>query len=142
MHYWQFKQIVGCTMKYLSYLVISLVTAFLVVTLSLSGCTSQPVSVAPTQQPTANNQVSANATVKIIDFKYVPDKLSIKVGETVKFINEDVQAHTVTASDNSFDSKNMDGKQTWTYTFKKAGAFPYICSYHAAMKGIISVINQ
>ncbi|NJL64089.1 MAG: hypothetical protein HC903_22445 [Methylacidiphilales bacterium] len=126
-------------MKYFYYLVISLATALLVVTFSLSGCTSQPQSVVTTQQPTANTQVPANTTVKIINFKYVPDKVSIKPGESVQFINEDLQAHTVTASDNSFDSKNMDGKQSWTYTFKKAGTFPYTCSYHGGMKGIISV---
>jgi plastocyanin len=130
-------------MKYLSYLVTSLATALLVIVFSLSGCTSSPNSTTSTQQPTVISQnPTPNAigtTVKIVDFKYVPDNLKIAVGQTVQFINQDEGIHTVTAKDNTFDSKSLDEKQTWTYTFTKAGNFPYLCSLHPYMKGTISV---
>ncbi len=88
-------------------------------------------------------QVSAqpNATVKIHNFKFTPAILKIGVGETVKFINEDEEPHTVTAQDGAFDSKAMDTDQSWTHTFTKNGTFAYICAIHPFMKGTVTVIS-
>lgn len=77
--------------------------------------------------------------VTIKDFAYSPNPLTIAVGDSVKFVNDDDVAHTATAGDGSFDSKEIDNGKSWTYTFSTAGTYPYICSVHPSMTGKIIV---
>jgi plastocyanin len=93
-------------------------------------------------KPLDISKVSAqpNATVKIHNFKFTPAVLKIGVGETVKFINEDEEPHTVTAQDGAFDSKAIDTDESWTHTFTQNGTFAYICAIHPFMKGTVIVI--
>jgi plastocyanin len=48
--------------------------------------------------------------------------------------------HTVTASDGSFNSENLNAGQSWTHTFTTPGTYSYYCSYHAWVKGTIVVL--
>lgn len=80
-------------------------------------------------------------TVHIKNFSYKPTPLQITVGETVKFVNDDQEAHTVTATDKSFDSAGLDTGDTWSYTFKKPGRYAYFCALHPWMKAVIVVTN-
>jgi plastocyanin len=77
--------------------------------------------------------------VHIKDFAYAPAPLRIHVGDTVKFINDDEEPHTVTATDKSFDSTALDTNGTWTHTFTKAGTFAYFCELHPYMKATVIV---
>ena len=77
--------------------------------------------------------------IHIKNFAFVPDSVTIPAGSTVKFVEDDEVAHTVTASDGSFDSGNLNQKQTWTHTFAKAGTYAYYCAYHTYMKGKIII---
>ena len=78
-------------------------------------------------------------TVHIKDFAYHPGPLRIAAGDTVKFVNDDQEAHTVTAGDKSFDSAGLDTGDSWTYTFKKPGRYAYVCTLHPWMKAVIQV---
>jgi plastocyanin len=78
-------------------------------------------------------------TVHVKDFAFKPSTLTIDAGDTVTFVNDDSDAHTVTASDKSFDSAGLDTNDTWTHTFSKAGTFTYFCALHPYMKGTIVV---
>ncbi|HEV3154380.1 MAG TPA: cupredoxin family copper-binding protein [Candidatus Baltobacteraceae bacterium] len=78
-------------------------------------------------------------TVHIKDFKYNPAPLRISVGDRVRFINDDQEAHTVTATDKSFDSAGLDTGDSWTYTFKKSGTYSYFCTLHPWMKATVIV---
>jgi plastocyanin len=102
-----------------------------------------PAAMAMANKPLDTPKVSAQpkATVKIHNFKFTPAVLKIGVGETVKFINEDEEPHTVTAQDGAFDSKAMDTDQSWTHTFTQNGTFAYICAIHPFMKGTVTVIS-
>jgi plastocyanin len=82
----------------------------------------------------------APIVVHIKDFKYAPTPIKIHVGDTVAFINDDDEAHTVTASDKSFDSEGLDSNKTWKHTFTKAGTFAYFCELHPYMKASIVVL--
>ena len=90
--------------------------------------------------PSQADQQKANKTVKIVNFKYQPASLTVRVGETVKFVNQDDEPHTATAKDVSFNSKALDTNESWTYKFTKPGTFPYFCSIHPFMKGTITVM--
>ena len=79
------------------------------------------------------------ATVVIQNDAFSPVKLTVTAGQTVTFTNRDDDAHTVTATDGSFDSKGLDTNGTWQHTFDKPGVYTYFCELHPFMKGTIVV---
>ena len=144
-------------MKYPSYSLIALTSTGLACLLSLSACSPKPKATTtqsmtmnhspqmPTsqaQEKTPSSSHAANATVKIHNFKFEPANLTIAVGETVQFINNDEEPHTVTATDGTFNSKALDTNQTWSYTATKPGTYPYICSIHPFMKGTLTITSK
>lgn len=71
---------------------------------------------------------------------YVPATLSIDVGDTVVWKNNDPSfPHTVTASNGSFDSGQMGPGATFPFTFNSAGTFAYYCFNHRNMIGSVNV---
>jgi plastocyanin len=81
------------------------------------------------------------ATVKIENFSFEPKELTIAVGTTVTWVNEDDVPHTATGEGESpaFDSKALDTDDKFSFTFTKAGVYPYYCKVHPHMKGTIVV---
>jgi plastocyanin len=77
--------------------------------------------------------------VHLKDDAFQPATITVDVGELVTFVNDDDDAHTVTASDNSFDSKGLDTHQQWTHVFTRPGRYAYFCTLHPFMKGTIIV---
>ncbi len=63
----------------------------------------------------------------------------IRVGEPITFVNDDDEAHTVTAVDRSFDSAGLDTHDTWRHVFAKPGVYRYFCALHPYMKGVVDV---
>jgi plastocyanin len=82
---------------------------------------------------------AAGQTVHIKDFSYHAATLSVAPGTTVRFVNDDGEAHTVTAVDKTFDSAGMDMGDAWTHTFTKPGTYAYFCALHPYMKGVVVV---
>lgn len=80
------------------------------------------------------------ATIAISDFKFKPATLTVTAGQSVRFVNRDQEAHTVTATDNGFDSAGLDTGGTWTHTFTRPGRYTYYCELHPYMKGTIIVV--
>lgn len=76
-------------------------------------------------------------TVTITGFKFVPETLTVNVGDTVEWKNEDITSHTATGK--SFDSKNLDPKASWKYVAGKQGTYAYICNFHPTMKAVLIV---
>ncbi|MGH7736352.1 MAG: cupredoxin domain-containing protein [Candidatus Tyrphobacter sp.] len=82
---------------------------------------------------------SAAPAVHIRNDAFVPRTLTVNAGQTVTFTNDDDDAHTVTATDGSFDSKGLDTNGVWRHTFTKPGTHAYVCQLHPFMKGTIVV---
>ncbi len=82
------------------------------------------------------------ATVAISGFKFEPATTRVAAGQSVRFVNRDQEAHTVTASDGSFDSAGVDTGGSWTHRFTKPGRYTYYCELHPYMKGTIIVVPQ
>ena len=87
---------------------------------------------------------------------YNPPILSVQVGDTVTWINDDREGHTVTSGDGSgrfewmdtkelgepdgiFDSQRFMPNESWAYTFDKAETFNYFCIIHPWMSGAVIV---
>jgi plastocyanin len=92
-------------------------------------------NVTPNAQPSA----PATAEVKIDNFNFGPQTLTVAVGTTVTWTNRDDIPHTVVADDKSFKSKVLDTDEKFSYTFAKAGTYPYFCSIHPKMTGKVVV---
>ena len=88
--------------------------------------------------PTSSDQ-AVESTVTIANYSYSPATLTIKVGDTVTWTNQDSVGHTATADDNSFDTGILTKGKSGTITFNKAGTYPYHCTPHPVMKGTIIV---
>ncbi len=96
--------------------------------------------VAGSPSVTANDQpLAANAEVKIDNFSFGPQTLTILVGATVTWTNRDDIPHTVVSTDGVFKSKVRDTDEKFSYTFTKAGTYPYYCSVHPKMTGKVVV---
>lgn len=89
---------------------------------------------------TASDQPSAaNAEVKIDNFSFKPQELTVAAGTTVTWTNRDDIPHTVVSTDGVFKSKVRDTDEKFSYTFTKAGTYPYYCSVHPKMTGKVVV---
>jgi plastocyanin len=81
----------------------------------------------------------ATAEVKIDNFSFGPAALTVPVGTTVTWTNRDDIPHTVVSTDGVFKSKVLDTDEKFSFTFSKAGTYPYFCSIHPKMTGKVIV---
>jgi plastocyanin len=81
----------------------------------------------------------ATSEVKIDNFSFGPEALTVPVGTTVTWTNHDDIPHTVVSTDKVFKSKVLDTDEKFSFTFDKAGTYPYFCSIHPKMTGKVIV---
>ena len=93
---------------------------------------ASPGSSAKAPQPTS-------AKVKIDNFSFGPASLTVAVGTTITWTNRDDIPHTVVSTDKVFKSKVLDTDEEFSFTFDKAGTYPYFCSIHPKMTGSVVV---
>ena len=70
---------------------------------------------------------------------YDPQEITVKVGDTVTWVNQDAPKHDVVADNGEFKSSLFDKGQSFSFTFTKAGTYPYHCSIHPGMTGTVVV---
>jgi plastocyanin len=76
---------------------------------------------------------------------FIPASVSIKVGDTVVWSNDDSAAHTVTSGSPTngpsgvFDSSLLIAGGTYEHTFASAGKVDYFCMVHPWMVGNVQV---
>lgn len=86
---------------------------------------------------------------------YDPPIVFVNIGDTITWINNDREGHTVTSGkgsgrfgwmnkdfgtpDGLFDSGRFMPNESWSYTFEKSGSFSYYCIIHPWMEGTIVV---
>jgi len=80
-----------------------------------------------------------NIEVKIDNFTFNPQQITVKAGDTVIWVNHDDIPHTVTSKTMAFRSKAMDTDDKFSFTFATPGKFDYFCSLHPHMTGTIVV---
>jgi plastocyanin len=87
----------------------------------------------------AQEKAASTAEVKIDNFVFGPAAIIVPVGATVTWINRDDIPHTVVSTEKVFKSKVLDTDEKFSYTFTKAGEYPYFCSIHPKMTGKVVV---
>jgi plastocyanin len=71
---------------------------------------------------------AAEMEVKIDNFTFAPQRLVVKAGTTITWINDDDIPHTVASSTKLFKSNALDTKDKFSFTFTTPGAYEYFCS--------------
>ncbi|MBM3157664.1 MAG: hypothetical protein FJ004_10335 [Chloroflexi bacterium] len=113
---------------------ISGIAFILLIALMWTGCGGSTTTPTPTTTP-ANGQASVNMS----GLTFIPQTLTVTVGTTVTWTNNDSSAHTVTSNSGAFESGNMARDAKFSYTFNQAGTFDYYCKLHPSMTGKIIV---
>ena len=99
-----------------------------------SPCSRRPPAfLPPRRRPRTRHEV------KIDNFAFTPQRVTVKAGTTVTWINDDDIPHTVASSTKLFKSKALDTDDKFSFTFTTPGAYEYFCSVHPYMTGTIVV---
>ena len=92
-----------------------------------------------TSSTTPATSAVATTAITIDNFAFSPQAITVKVGDTVTWTNNDSTAHFPTSDDNSFTAGEVQPGAKVTATFSKAGTFTYHCAFHPEMTGTIIV---
>ncbi|AYG61963.1 cupredoxin domain-containing protein [Rhizobium jaguaris] len=87
------------------------------------------LSVLPTEAATIE------VTIEKLEFK--PAVINATAGDTIRWVNKDIMAHTATA-DGRFDVV-IQPHQSASTAVSKAGAVDYYCRFHPNMRGRLEV---
>jgi plastocyanin len=92
-------------------------------------------------QPACADGSPSAAKVVIDNFSFNPPRLSVPVGTTVVWQNQDDMPHTIVndAAPREFKSPPVDSGEQFSWTFSKAGTYAYFCSLHPRMTGVVTV---
>ena len=90
---------------------------------------------------TATPAAAAANRVVIDDFRFGPAALTVPVGTTVTWTNDDSEPHAVTseADPKLLKSPPLDTGDSFAFTFDRPGTYRYFCSIHPHMQGTIIV---
>ena len=92
----------------------------------------------PARAKAKENKAQARE-VKVDNFTFSPNTLAVPLNSSVTWVNRDDIPHVIASNDGLFKSKALDTDQKFSYTFTKAGTYPYYCSVHPTMVGKIVV---
>jgi plastocyanin len=91
-----------------------------------------------TQSPaTPSAPKAAGTTVDMVDLAFKPRALTIERGQTVTFRNRGKVTHNAKGKD--FFTKVVEPGGSYSHTFKRAGTFEYVCTFHPGMEGTLNV---
>jgi plastocyanin len=106
---------------------------------SSASKTSTPSSSPAPSSSSGGSSSSKMAMITIKDFKYSGAK-TVAAGSKVMIMNNDAEAHTVTAdSGSAFDVTVAPGKTATLTAPSKPGSYAYHCTFHSGMHGMLKV---
>ena len=81
------------------------------------------------------------AEVRIKDYKFVPEKVTVKAGESVKWVNDEKRAsHSIWFKGEGLpESERMFQGDSVERRFDKPGTYSYTCGPHPEMNGVVEV---
>jgi len=88
---------------------------------------------------------SSSISVEILNFKYIPENITVPLGSTVTWWNNDSMAHTVSTLQGAaavFDSGVRNPGTTFSFKFTVQGVYPYYCMIHPFMRGNVTVVSN
>jgi plastocyanin len=89
--------------------------------------------------PPGDGGTAPGEPVAIVDFSFDPGGLTVDVGATVTWTNEDPSTHSVVGRGGAFASPDLVSGNTFSMTFDEAGTYEYVCGIHPNMTGTVTV---
>ncbi|MFI7115871.1 plastocyanin/azurin family copper-binding protein [Amycolatopsis sp. NPDC049868] len=85
---------------------------------------------------------AATQQVMMQGYAYGPAALTVRVGDTVTWMQHDQAPHDVvtTSAPVAFRSPKLSAGQSWSHTFTKPGTYSYYCSVHPDMRATVTVL--
>lgn len=85
---------------------------------------------------------AATQQVMMQGYTYSPAALTVRVGDTVTWMQHDEAPHDVvtTSAPVAFRSPRLSAGQSWSYTFRQPGTYAYYCSVHPDMRATVTVL--
>lgn len=80
-----------------------------------------------------------SSVISIAEFKFAPSEVTVSVGDTVTWTNDDAFRHTTTADSGAWASTELATGQRFVFVAMRAGRFPYHCAAHPVMRAIVHV---
>jgi plastocyanin len=113
-------------------------TAFALVA---AGCGSSDSSSGSASTSTSTSTSSGNEVeIKMENIQFDPKAVTVKVGQKVKWVNEDTVAHDVASeSGEKIKSPTFGRGGSFEFTPKQAGEIKYVCTLHPGMDGTLTV---
>lgn len=90
--------------------------------------------IATTVYAGSSNSDSTKHIVEITGFKFIPESLTVKAGDTITWINKDIAPHTASADDSSFDTGQLNQNEFGSVTVSGNQTITYFCKFHPTMK--------
>jgi plastocyanin len=101
-----------------------------------------PAAAAPPQEEHMHGATdTAAATVPILFASFGAPRTDVVAGDTVRWVNDSVRAHTVDSDDGSWASARLLGDGAFTHRFSAPGTATYHCTLHPFMRGEVDVHN-
>jgi plastocyanin len=96
----------------------------------------------------ADADMDANITdVRMVGIAFVPKEVTIQLGQSVRWTNDDAVLHTATSGAPGdadagayFDSPLLRDGDTYTFTFKELGTYVYFCRTHPSTPAMVDAI--
>jgi plastocyanin len=115
-----------------------------VIALAAAGCgSSDNSSTSDTSSSAASEPAPASGggtvTIDMKNIQFDPSSATVKVGQTVKWVNEDDVPHNVTGG--PLKSKTFGKDGSFEFTPKKAETISYVCTIHPGMKATLTVTS-
>jgi plastocyanin len=82
---------------------------------------------------------ASTTTVQIKRSSFVPATVTIKTGDTVRWVNSDTQNHQVVSNNGSFVSPILGPGRVYSHRFNAAGTYRYHDGLNAAVRGVVKV---
>ena len=114
-------------------------SAAVIATLTLSVVVAACGSSGDERQTAAAPSASqtAGTTIEMVDLAFEPRALTVQRGQTVTFLNRGKVTHNAKGAD--FFSRVVEPGGSYRHTFKQAGTFRYVCTFHPGMEGTVTV---
>lgn len=80
--------------------------------------------------------------VRIDNFTFNPPVITVSKGTEVTWLNADDIPHKLAGSDQPWRSPALDTDQRFSFTFTEPGSYPYFCSLHPHMTGMVVVTGE
>ncbi|MDX1411318.1 MAG: cupredoxin family copper-binding protein [Nitrospirales bacterium] len=75
--------------------------------------------------------------VEIQAFRFQPQRVVVKPGDTIVWVNRDIVPHTVTANGGTWKSHPLGEGQSWQVVVEANGVSSYFCEFHPHMTGVL-----